>query len=168
MSTEKHHYQKVYKSDHLGQADLEDLIEKGKPLIFTVKETKQEINIMVAGKKGDHNIVYFNEKIKPWVINKTNGKQLKIFSGSPFVEDWKNITIELYIDPTVKLKGETCGGIRIKPLQPRPAKEKLVFTTANFQKAYEVKATMDMIKQSYSITAEIEAQYLKYNGNTTA
>lgn len=59
----KTHYRKVYKSDHLGVADLEELFEDGKSLIFTIKEVKQELNVTVAGKKGDFNIAYFNEKL---------------------------------------------------------------------------------------------------------
>lgn len=115
----KNHYRKVFKSDHLGSADLEDMIEAKTPLIFTIKEVKQQYGVSVAGKKGDFNIAYFEEKIKPFVLNATNSKIVKSFAGnSPFVEDWKNITVELYIDETVKMKGEVVGGVRIRPVQP--------------------------------------------------
>jgi hypothetical protein len=116
----KTHYRKVFKSDHLGSADLEELLEEGKSLIFNIKEVKQEIGAKVAGKKIDANIAYFYEKIKPMVVNATNSKTLKKMSGSPFVEDWKNMPIELYIDERVQMKGETVGGIRIKEEPPKP------------------------------------------------
>ncbi|MGL5233889.1 MAG: hypothetical protein ACRC8Z_03930 [Empedobacter falsenii] len=45
----KHHYRNVFKSDHLGSADLEDLTEQGTKLIFTIKEVKQEKQAKVAG-----------------------------------------------------------------------------------------------------------------------
>jgi len=107
----KTHYRKVMKSDHLGIADLEDFIEEKKPLIFTIKEVKQEYNVSVAGKKGNFNIAYFNEKIKPLVLNSTNAKVVKSFANnSPFVEDWKHIIVELYIDKKVKRRGEVVGG----------------------------------------------------------
>ena len=119
MKESKTHYRNVFKSDHLGVADLEDFIEKGTPLIFTIKEVKQEIDVMVAGRRGNHNIAYFNEPVKPLVLNATNSKIIKSFSkGSPFVEDWRNNSIELYIDPNVKMKGEKVGGVRIRPKQP--------------------------------------------------
>ncbi len=116
MATEKkHHYRAVFKSDHLGSADLEDFIEQGKLLTFTIREVKQEIGVSVAGKKGNHNIAYFIEPIKPLVLNATNSKVVKSFAGgSPFVEDWKNVPVELYIDENVKMKGETVSGVRIK------------------------------------------------------
>ena len=48
----KTHYRNVFKSDHLGSADLEDLIEQGVQLCFTIKEVRQEKGAKVAGKKG--------------------------------------------------------------------------------------------------------------------
>ena len=102
------------KSDHLGCADLEDLIEAGTQLKFVIEKTKQEIGATVAGKKGNFNIAYFREKIKPLVLNSTNCKVIKGITGSPFVEDWNNVSVELYIDSTVKMKGEIVGGVRLK------------------------------------------------------
>ncbi|MGU3377382.1 hypothetical protein [Chryseobacterium sp. M5A1_1a] len=114
----KTHFRKVYKSDHLGVADLEDYLEDGKRLVFKIREVRQELGAMVAGKKGNFNIAYFEEKIKPLVLNATNAAVLKGFSGSSFVEDWKGLLIELFIDSTVKMKGDVVGGVRIVKKQP--------------------------------------------------
>lgn len=120
METKKHHYRAIAKSDHLGVADLEDFIEEKRQLIFIIREVKQEMNVSVAGKKGNFNIAYFKDKIKPLVLNQTNSKIIKTFAGgSPFVEDWKDMPIELYIDESVKMKGELVGGVRIRPVQPK-------------------------------------------------
>ena len=98
---EKTHYRKVFKSDHLGVADLEDFIEAKSNMIFTIKHVRQEQGVRVAGKKGNFNIAYFNEPIKPFVLNAGNSKTLKGLSGgSSFVEDWAGITVHLYIDPS--------------------------------------------------------------------
>lgn len=158
------HYRNVFKSDHLGIADLEDMIEKRMDLIFTIKEVKQEFNVAVAGKKGNYNIAYFKEAIKPLVLNATNSKIVKSFcGGSPFVENWKNVLIELYIDESVKMKGEVVGGVRISPKQPKPIQiDKPQFTEANFEKAKAANATIEIIKSRYLITTEIEKQYLDY------
>lgn len=111
----KTHYRNVFKSDHLGISDLEDFIEQKVNLVFTIREVKQEIGVSVAGKKGNFNIAYFVEPIKPLVLNATNSKMVRGLSGgTPFVEDWKNVVVELYIDPTVKMKGDVVGGVRIK------------------------------------------------------
>jgi hypothetical protein len=158
----KHHYRAVAKSDHLGIADLEDFLEQGKNLCFTIRQVKQEYGVSVAGKKGDFNIAYFVENIKPLVLNSTNAKQIKTFcGGSPFVEDWKLVPIELYLDVNVKMKGEVVGGIRIKPIQPK-TKVKLSFTEANFDKAKQANATKEQIEKSYTITDEIYKKYLEH------
>ena len=131
----KTHYRKVFKSDHLGVADLEDLIEEGTPLIFTITHVNQEYNVAVAGRKGNFNIAYFKEPIKPLVLNATNSKTMKSFcNGSAFVEDWKDVPVQLYIDPSAKLKGEVVGGVRICPDQPRLGKPEL---TPSAEKAWQ-------------------------------
>lgn len=120
--SEKTHYRKVFKSDHLGSADIEDFKENGSDLIFTIAHVRQEINAKVAGKKIDANIAYFKEKIKPMVLNATNSKVLSKLTKSSFVEDWVNVTIQLYIDASVRMKGEVVGGVRISPNVVRPKK----------------------------------------------
>ncbi|MHC4215056.1 MAG: hypothetical protein ACYSWP_16980 [Planctomycetota bacterium] len=109
------HYRKVFKSDHLGVADLEEMLEQGSDLIFTVKYVRQEYGTKVAGKKIDANIAYFVEGIKPLVVNAGNSKVMRDLSGSPFVENWGDRQIKLYIDHSARLKGEVVGGVRISP-----------------------------------------------------
>ena len=111
----KTHYRKVFKSDHLGVADLEDFTEMGSNLVFTIAHVRQEIGAKVAGKKIDGNIAYFSESIKPLVLNATNSKALKTITGSSFVEDWSNVPVQLYIDPQAKMHGQVVGGVRVSP-----------------------------------------------------
>jgi hypothetical protein len=129
---QKTHYRKVFKSDHLGVADLEDFMETGSDLIFAISHVKQEYDVAVAGRKGNFNIAYFKQKIKPLVLNATNSKTLKCLAGgSAFVEDWKDITVQLYIDQGAKLKGEIVGGVRISPNVVKAART--VLTPSNSQ-----------------------------------
>lgn len=120
----KTHYRNVFKSDHLSSYDLEDFIEQGRPLEFTIKHVEQKTSTRVAGKKIDANICYFIEPIKPLVLNATNSKILSKFTGSNFVEDWKNIQIELYILKNISFGKETVQGIRIKETQPQQITDK--------------------------------------------
>jgi hypothetical protein len=156
--SEKTHYRKVFKSDHLGVADLEEMLEAGKKLIFTIKEVKQEYGTKVAGRKIDANIAYFVEDIKPMVLNATNSKVIKSFAvnGSPFVEDWTNKLIELYIDPSVKMKGEVVGGVKIMPVQPRVKKPELTPDHKRWSAAKEaVKGgKLDGVKKQFEISKE--------------
>lgn len=158
----KTHYRKIFKSDHLGSADLEDFIEQKKPLIFTIKEVRQELNVMVAGKKGNHNIAFFVENIKPFVLNAGNCKIMKSFAnGSPMVEDWKNITVELYIDENVKFGKDIVSGVRIRQTQPKE-KTKPEFKEANFEAAANANATIEFIKENRTVSPETELKYIEY------
>lgn len=158
----KTHFRKVHKSDHLGVADLEEFLEENKSLIFTIKEVKQEYGIKVAGVKGNHNIAYFVEPIKPLVLNNTNSKVIRSFNkGSSFVEDWANTLVELYIDSTVKMKGEIVGGVRIKPIQPK-IKEKPIFKEEQFEQAFNANVTIERLKHTRQVSPEVEQKYIKY------
>ena len=157
MNDKKTHYRKVFKSDHLGVADLEDLLEAGSSLIFTISHVKQEFGARVAGKKGNFNIAYFKEDIKPWVINAGNGKIMKKFANSPYVDDWKDITIKLYIDPSAKMKGEVVGGVRISPEQPSLVKPELLPDTnawGNAIDAYKRDGNFDAVEKRMTISEE--------------
>lgn len=164
METKKDHYRNVFKSDHLGSADLEDFLEQGKSLVFTIKHVKQEKQTKVAGKKMDANIAYFVEPIKPMVLNATNSKQIKLFTGSAFVQDWNNVLIELYVDENVKsVSGGVTQGVRIRPIQPRlQTKVKLEFNETNFDKAKIANVTREQIEKIYTLTDEMYNKYLAY------
>lgn len=166
----KTHYRKVYKSDHLGQADIEDFMESGSDLIFTISHVKQEYGVTVAGRKGNHNIAYFAEGVKPMVLNATNAKIVRGFSGSTFVEDWKEIRVQLYIDPSVKMKGETVGGVRIATRQP-PAQKPFIQQESEQWKravaAYKRDGNLNAVKKHMTVPAEAEkiiAQEASANG----
>lgn len=172
MENQKTHYRKVYKSDHLGVADLEEMQEEGlERFIFTIKEVKQfelvpgdkKSGVVVGGRRGSHNIVYWtNPKIKPWALNAKNSKMLKDFFNSSFIDDWKNLTIELFIQNGVKsVSGGTTDGVRIKPVLPK-VKVKKPFTEAQFDDAKKANATIEMIKKGYTITPEIEQKYIDH------
>jgi hypothetical protein len=165
--TDKTHYRKVFKSDHLGVADLEDLIEAKTPLNFTIKKVCQEFGAKVAGKTGNFNIAYFSEKIKPLVLNATNSKTLKKITGSSFVEDWTDVFITLYIDPNAKMKGEVVGGVRINPTQPKKGKDELVpGSTAwtNAIAAYVRDGNLDKVKARMIISPENEQRLKDESG----
>ena len=96
------------------------------------------MNVMVAGHKGNHNIAYFVEPIKPLVLNASNSRMMKAFNNmSPFVEDWSNTVVELYIKADVKMKGEVVGGVRIRSVQPSLEKNELKPGTAKWDEAIQ-------------------------------
>ena len=154
----KTHYRKVFKSDHLGSADLEDFQENGSNLIFTISHVCQERGAKVAGKKIDANIAYFVEVIKPLVLNATNSKTMSKLSGSCFIENWQNIPVQLYIDSNVKYKGDIVDGVRISPNPVRtqkpvvePSNSKL---WTNAMAAYQRDGNFDKVLQRADISQQ--------------
>lgn len=153
----KHHYRTIAKSDHLGVADLEEMIEKNQSLIFKIKQVKQELDVAVAGRKGDHNICYFEGNIKPWVINSTNGKVIAKLIKSPFLEDWAGTLIELFIDPNVKLMNELTGGVRVRPRIPVIKKPVLTLDHLRYKEAKTAwnEGKQDGVKKIFEISDEL-------------
>lgn len=160
MNTEnKTHFRKVYKSDHLGVADLEEYQENGSDLVFTVTKVRAESGARVAGKKGDFNIAYFKENIKPLVLNATNAKVMKKLSGSSFVEDWNNIPVQLYILNNIKFGGDIVEGVRISDKKPKSkAKYKLIPNCDKWANAVGSDLELEGLRKYYDITDE---DYLK-------
>lgn len=158
----KTHYRRVFKSDHLGVADLEDYIEQGRPLVFTIKEVKSEMDTVVAGKKGNHNIAYFVDKdVKPLVLNSINSKRVKSFNNeSPFVEDWSNTVIELYIDDKVKFGKDTVGGVRVKTQQPKIETKRKPINDDRFATALEQinsgNFAVETLREKFDLTEDQE------------
>lgn len=123
------HYRAVFKSDHLGVADVEDMMASGHNLIVTITHCTQHMPgdnpIKVAGKSGKFNVAHFSDKsMKPWVMNAQNSAMVKKLSGTSSVNinEWPEVTLQLWIDGTVKFAGEHTGGVRI--LDKKITKEK--------------------------------------------
>jgi len=116
----KTHWKKTFNKDYLGAHDLEEN-----------KDIKVVIDYVVVkgikdpqGNSSNCNVAYFKDKTKPMILNVTACKQIKKFSGSNYIEDWKNIPIQIYVRE-VKAFGEVVEALRIREQQPQTEKEKL-------------------------------------------
>jgi hypothetical protein len=151
-------YRNVFKSDHLGVVDVDELLEAGNKPIFTISHVNQEMGAKVAGRKINANIAYFVENIKPLVLNATNSKTMQTLTGSCFVENWQNVTVELYIDRDAKLKGEVVGGVRVSPRRVNKAKKVITKETAkmweNAKKSYKENGNFNAVLKRADISPE--------------
>ena len=59
------------------------------------------------------------EKLKPMILNASNSKTMKQLSGTPFIDDWTNIRVTVYVDHNVRFGKETVEGLRISPHSPQ-------------------------------------------------
>lgn len=117
--TTKTHWRTPDKTDFLGAADLEEMTTEGKDFVAVIKNVEIK-EVKVKGKNETCRVANFSDpKIKPMIINVTNGKILKKFSNnSKYVEDWSNIRVSIYILDGIKVGKEYTEGLRFRPTQP--------------------------------------------------
>lgn len=116
--TEKTHYRKAFDSPYLSSADIVE------PTVLTVKFVRLEAD-RTKKTKDEFNTAYFvetelrrGEKLKPMILNASNSKTMRALTNSPFIEDWRNVPITVYVDQNVRFGKETVEGLRISPHAP--------------------------------------------------
>lgn len=157
------HYRQNRKSDYFGSVEVEQLEMQGQKCLVTIAKVEYKENLTVNGVKKDKAIIltFTDKALKPWIANATNCIILQKLTGKKDALEWVGATIELYVDTNVKMKGETVGGVRVRPILPQLAKKPL-FTEEMFEKAKTAGADIEAIKKAYEVTENIEKQYLDF------
>ena len=133
---DKTHFKKAFDSPYLSSADITG------PTILTISCVRLEKN--KAGRKDEkHNTAYFVEKeirpgetLKPMVLNVTNCKTMKKLTGTVFIDDWQNVPVSIFVDPSVKFGRDMVEGLRISPKPPviaKPATKEQLATIQEYQ-----------------------------------
>ena len=113
---EKIHWKKVFNSDYLGSCD----IPEGKDIVLTISHVQIKKVKNTDGKEQERNIALFTDNnVKPMILNATNCKVIKKFAKSPYIDDWKNIIISVYVKDDIRSFGETTEGLRIRDIHPQ-------------------------------------------------
>ncbi|MBG6243584.1 MAG: hypothetical protein EKE20_18135 [Candidatus Symbiopectobacterium sp. Dall1.0] len=142
--TEKTHYRKAFDSLYLSSADI---IE---PTVLTISEVLFEAD-KTRRTKDVFNTAYFEEKeirpdetVKPMILNATNSKMVRQITGSPFLEDWRNVKVMICVE-RVKNRQEYVDGLRIYPV----ITQKKILTPSKVE-------SWERAKQSYLNTGSLE------------
>jgi hypothetical protein len=109
----KTHWKKLQNPDYLGSW----AIPPGKEVVYTIKAAGREKVVGVSGRAEECLVVHFTEKVKPMVVNSTNAKAITKLAGSPYIEDWAGVRIQLYV-VEVEAFGDTVEAIRVRPRAP--------------------------------------------------
>jgi hypothetical protein len=149
----KTHWKKVFNSDYLGSCDLED----GKDLKAVIKSVTVRKVKNTDGKEQERNVATFTDaKLKPMILNATNCKVVKKFTKSPFINDWNNVPIQIYVKDDIRAFGDITEGLRIREVQPVMSKPKLTPSSQAWAKAIEFlkspNGTIDAIKTRYELS----------------
>ena len=158
--TEKTHYRKAFDSPYLSSADIVE------PTVLTVHHVTLESD-RTKKTKDAFNTAWFaekelrpGEKLKPMILNATNSKTMKALAGTPFIDDWKNIRITVYVDQNVRFGKESVEGLRISPYAP----EKKALTPenakawANAKAAYKRDGSLASVLSRVDMSAEHQQQ----------
>lgn len=121
----KTHWKKILDSNYLGGQDLDDGKGGHKTVHLTISKATNDTITGENGRKDNAPVVHFSNFPKPMILNKTNSKVIEKLTGSPYIEDWVGLTIEVYYDPDVRFGKDKVGGVRIRPkkIQPQKAPE---------------------------------------------
>lgn len=158
MTEQKTHYRKAFDSPYLSSADIVG------PTVLTITRVVLEPD-KTKKTKDKFNTAYFMEKelrpgeiLKPMILNAGNSRVMKKLVGSPFIEDWKDTPVTIYVDSAVKFGRDTVEGLRIKPEAVKKA-QLLPGTPAweNAKAAYKRDGNLDAVKRRVDISAENEA-----------
>ncbi len=156
--TNKTHYRKAFNSPYLSSADI---IE---PTVLTISHVRLEGD-QTKKTKDVFNTAHFSEKeirpgekLKPMILNAHNSKVLKSLTGSPFIDDWQNIQVTIYVDSNVRFGRDTVEGLRIS-VEPPVRRVQLKQGTEAWDRAiaaYKRDGNLDTVKKFVDITEKDE------------
>ena len=158
MTTEKTHWKKLQHPDYIGAYELMDG-GANKELNVKIGKVSREMITGADGKKEECTIMTIPPH-KPMILNVTNQKALTKAIGSPFIEDWTDKVITLYV-AKVRAFGETVDALRIRDvLYTPPALPNLDTKHPKWndakQSVKDGKATVEAIRKAYTLSAENE------------
>lgn len=162
-NNEKTHYRKAFNSPYLSSADIVT------PVVLTVSHVRLELD-KTKKTKDCFNTIYFIEKeirkgeqLKPMILNAHNSKIMRDMCGSPFIDDWANTPISVYVDKNVKFGRDTVEGLRINPNRPQLNKPELIQGSsawANAKAAYLRDGNFEKVLARVSMSEETTLKML--------
>lgn len=106
------HWKKTFDPNYLGTYAL----KPGEILVATVDHVEmRDVFNPARQKEESKTVLFFREKdIKPMILNNTNCKAISKVAGSPYMEQWSGVKIQIHTE-VVKVRGETTDGLRVIP-----------------------------------------------------
>ncbi len=156
----KTHWKKNFNYNYLGSYSLLDNQEATLTIRKVVKESVSTQN----GSKEDCTVAYFKESVngenKPMILNKTNCKTIEKIYHTPYIEEWVNKKIIVYVEQGVKAFGDIVDALRVRPKVPK-AKALMTLDHKRFEDAKLAwnSGKQEGVKKQFVITEEIEKAF---------
>ena len=110
----KTHWKKLNNPDYLGAYAF----QPGEEKTVTIREVKrQTVYNPSGGGKEECTVAYFEEDVKPLILNTTNCKTITKVWGTPYIEDWPGRRITLKVKK-VNAFGEVVDAVRVSSERP--------------------------------------------------
>lgn len=91
----------------------------GSDIVLTIKYARKEDVKGPDGKKQECLVIHFYEQaVKPMILNTTNAKAISQVAGSNFIEKWDGVKIQLYV-AQVSAFGTTTDALRVRMFAPK-------------------------------------------------
>lgn len=160
MSKKKTHWKKLTNPNYLGTY----AVDPDEDLIATIDHVKKEKVTNPSGEDEDCTVVYFKEDVKPLILNVTNAKQIERLYGTPYIEDWANKKIQIYVKDGIEAFGKLTTGLRIRPKVPQTKKPEMTPDHPKWGDAVENVArentTIEVIRKHYVLDEEMKQHLL--------
>jgi hypothetical protein len=154
---DKTHYRKAFNSPYLSSADI---VEPTTLTISHVTLAKDQ----TKKTKDVFNTAHFIEKeirkgetLKPMILNATNSRTMKALTGSPYIDDWQNVPVTIYVDASIRFGRDTVEGLRISTEKPKVQKPELTPESdrwAGAVKAYKNDGNFNTIEKHVFVSDE--------------
>ena len=148
----KTHWKKLHNPNYLGAHDL--MTGEGNAEQNAIIQSVGREDVVGSDGKKEQCTVARLHGMKPMILNVTNSKAIEKITGSPFIEDWQNAEVCIYVTQ-VKAFGEMVDALRIKRPKAKPVLKK---GTAEWNKAIDyVKSgkPAENIAKKYQVDVEL-------------
>lgn len=120
----KTHWKKIVSDpNYIGEADFAEGEEK----VLTIGHIDMAETVETAEGKSKKAVVHWKESgHKPMILNVARSKNIEKVAGTPILEEWPGVQVQLYIDHGIKAFGEVVSAVRVRPHKPRIKKQEPV------------------------------------------
>ncbi len=164
MSKDLTHWKKFHNPDYIGAYAF----QPGEEKIATIKSVATEEVPNPQGKKEPCMVVQFTQPdLKPLICNVTNSKAIEKVAGSPFIENWAGVSIQLYVTE-VSAFGSTVEAVRVRTKAPKITLPNLTPDSPKWSSVVtrlKEGGSIDAAKQHFKISPQHEQQLLEEVAN---
>ena len=115
------HWKKTFHPEFLGAHDF----QPGEEITATIERFNEAQEVTGTGGKKETVTALFLKGFKPLILNRTNAKLISKALKTPYMEQWTDKAIQLYVQAGVKAFGEVVDAVRVRPIAPKLTKPTL-------------------------------------------